>query len=87
MPKVNPKTHCSKPDRHEPRLQCGYPLPCPYHPRKRDLFALTLSVDGGEVTISFPTANASENRKRLMKWAAELVTALANDEPLKVPPK
>lgn len=22
---------CSAPDRHEPRLRCGYPLPCPWH--------------------------------------------------------
>lgn len=22
---------CKQPDRHEPKLICGYPLPCPYH--------------------------------------------------------
>lgn len=22
---------CQRPDRHEPRLKCGYPLPCPHH--------------------------------------------------------
>jgi hypothetical protein len=22
---------CNKPDRHEPKLTCGYPLPCPHH--------------------------------------------------------
>jgi hypothetical protein len=22
---------CKQPDRDEPRLVCGYPLPCPYH--------------------------------------------------------
>ncbi len=22
---------CKRPDRQEPRLKCGYPLPCPYH--------------------------------------------------------
>ena len=22
---------CTQPDRHEPKLLCGYPLPCPYH--------------------------------------------------------
>jgi len=22
---------CQKPDRHEPRLKCGHPLPCPWH--------------------------------------------------------
>lgn len=23
--------NCNKPDRHQPKLICGYPLPCPYH--------------------------------------------------------
>jgi hypothetical protein len=23
--------YCTRPDRHEPRLKCGYPLPCPHH--------------------------------------------------------
>lgn len=22
---------CERPDRHEPRIKCGYPLPCPHH--------------------------------------------------------
>jgi len=22
---------CTNPDRHNPELICGYPLPCPYH--------------------------------------------------------
>ena len=22
---------CEQPDRHEPKLKCGYPLPCPHH--------------------------------------------------------
>jgi len=22
---------CTQPDRHEPKLVCGYPLPCPHH--------------------------------------------------------
>lgn len=22
---------CQQPDRHEPGLTCGYPLPCPWH--------------------------------------------------------
>lgn len=22
---------CPLPDRHEPRLRCGYPMPCPWH--------------------------------------------------------
>lgn len=23
--------HCSKPDRDNAKLTCGYPLPCPFH--------------------------------------------------------
>ncbi len=22
---------CTQPDRHEPKLKCGYPMPCPHH--------------------------------------------------------
>ena len=22
---------CNKPDRHVPKIKCGYPLPCPWH--------------------------------------------------------
>jgi hypothetical protein len=22
---------CKQPDRHEPKLVCGYPMPCPHH--------------------------------------------------------
>lgn len=22
---------CKKPDRHAPKLECGHPIPCPYH--------------------------------------------------------
>lgn len=25
------RTHCDQPDRHEPGIKCGYPLPCPHH--------------------------------------------------------
>jgi len=23
--------YCEQPDRHVPRIKCGYPLPCPHH--------------------------------------------------------
>lgn len=29
-------THCQEPDRDEPKLICGYPLPCPFHSGKGD---------------------------------------------------
>ncbi len=31
MPKPKERRTCAQPDRHEPRIRCGYPLPCPYH--------------------------------------------------------
>ena len=38
---------CTQPDRDEPRITCGYPLPCPHHTAVIDLVA-------GRVT--FPAA-------------------------------
>jgi hypothetical protein len=26
--------HCECPDRHNPKIKCGYPLPCPHHTDK-----------------------------------------------------
>jgi len=50
--------HCSKPDRHVPGLQCGYPLPCPYH---------TVIIDTTVDSIHFPSEirQTSRLRKRL----------------------
>ena len=31
---------CQKPDRDEPRLVCGYPLPCPHHNLKMVILPL-----------------------------------------------
>lgn len=28
--------HCDKPDRHDPKLVCGHPTPCPWHTVKVD---------------------------------------------------
>ncbi len=28
---------CKQPDRDEPRIECGYPLPCPHHTITVDL--------------------------------------------------
>ena len=29
---ITPKRlFCERPDRHEPSIKCGYPLPCPHH--------------------------------------------------------
>lgn len=29
--KYKTETFCTAPDRHVPKLVCGYPLPCPFH--------------------------------------------------------
>ena len=29
--KSPPPQFCTCPDRHEPKLVCGYPMPCPFH--------------------------------------------------------
>lgn len=28
---MNAPGFCDAPDRHEPRIKCGYPMPCPHH--------------------------------------------------------
>ncbi len=30
-PSARERRHCNHPDRDNPRIECGYPLPCPYH--------------------------------------------------------
>ena len=38
-----PKTLvCGQPDRHSPKLTCGYPLPCPHHTVVMDEKKLTI---------------------------------------------
>lgn len=36
---------CEKPDRDVPRIQCGYPLPCPHH---------TFVIEPAKGTITVP---------------------------------
>ncbi len=31
MAKKKKVEFCTSPDRHVPKIKCGYPLPCPYH--------------------------------------------------------
>ena len=35
---------CQKPDRDEPRLKCGCPLPCPHHTVIADVAKQTVTV-------------------------------------------
>lgn len=43
------KTHCDKPDRDEPRLKCGYPLPCPHH-------TAIITGDAEQTAVAVPPA-------------------------------
>ena len=47
---------CQKPDRHEPALVCGYPLPCPHHTDA------TVEVEPGAVVVT--TTGALSPRAR-----------------------
>lgn len=39
---------CRHPDRDEPRMMCGYPLPCPHH---------TAVINLAEQTVTIPLAS------------------------------
>ncbi len=47
MPQNEPKT-CQQPDRDEPKLTCGYPIPCPHHTVLVDATKLPALVTGAE---------------------------------------
>ncbi len=39
---------CRRPDRDEPRMTCGYPLPCPHHTVIADVAKQTVTVPIGK---------------------------------------
>jgi len=41
------RTHCTQPDHDEPRIECGAPLPCPYH-------TSIVDVSGRPATVTTP---------------------------------
>jgi len=43
--------NCKHPDRDEPRMTCGYPLPCPFH---------TVIADVEQQTVSVPLGNGTK---------------------------
>lgn len=53
---------CKHPDRHVPKLVCGYPMPCPHHTAVLDVEA---DQDVGEVVEDF----AECVRQGLDEWA------------------
>lgn len=45
--RTRPRTHCTQPDHDEPRIECGAPLPCPYH-------TSVVDVSGRPATVTTP---------------------------------
>lgn len=50
---------CKSPDRHDARMVCGYPLPCPFHTLVADVREQTVTVpigSGDHITIPAESA-------------------------------
>lgn len=59
---------CRHPDRDEPKLMCGYPLPCPWH---------TVVIDESKRTVTMPfesDALVSPMRERVGQVARAVAT-------------
>jgi hypothetical protein len=56
------RTHCAQPDRDEPRIECGYPLPCPHHTRVSG--EAILDADPRDVVADLPTSSGAAARTR-----------------------
>lgn len=76
---------CNKPDHDEPRITCGYPLPCPWHTVIVDLNAQTVSAPiGGGVVPAEKAGRIGEIAKALsdlrdrdaLRWAIDILCAL-----------
>lgn len=50
---------CEQPDRDEPRIQCGYPLPCPHH---------TVISEPGRLRV--PKGVSAKTRRRVKRLHA-----------------
>ena len=59
--------NCTKPDRDQPELVCGYPLPCPYHTVTIDTTAEPVATITIPATI--PKAANPKILKKLKKIA------------------
>lgn len=57
--------YCRHPDRHEPGIECGYPLPCPFH-----TIVLDENIDKDE--------RLNEKEKKRLH---EIIEAIKEDEP------
>lgn len=60
--------NCQQPDRDQPKLKCGYPLPCPWHTA-----VLDLESDPPRIVIPITSSTASKLKlKRLRDIGALL---------------
>jgi hypothetical protein len=62
---------CRHPDRDEPRIMCGYPLPCPWH-------TAVIHADKDPVTVEIPVtsdAMMSPARERIGEVARAVTSA------------
>lgn len=51
---------CDQPDRDEPKIKCGYPIPCPFH---------TVLIDGDKITSPIKLdSTAEEHIKQVMEF-------------------
>lgn len=59
--------YCNQPDRHEPRMKCGYPLPCLWH-----TITLDISSEPNRIIVPITSASGVKNIKKLKKIAKAL---------------
>ena len=43
---------CKRPDRHAPRLVCGYPLPCPHHTAAMSLRPVAIELPREPISMA-----------------------------------
>ncbi len=72
------RTHCAQPDRDEPRIECGYPLPCPHHTRVSG--EAILDADPRYVVAELPAVSgAAGTRKPGRARTVDEIIALARE--------
>lgn len=57
---------CNRPDRDQPKILCGYPLPCPWH-------TAVIHADKQPPTLEVPVAVPPRALPRLVELAASSV--------------
>lgn len=72
--KKKDRTHCTQPDRDVPGIECGYPLPCPWHTSTIDT-----TTEPPEVRIPITVPDPARKAARLKKIAEVLALAKMSD--------